>query len=135
MSRIGLSHVSETACTIRFWKIPTGPATRVGTLLNLVQMRAFADRFPSRPSGSQQKRVSVARALAPDPAVLLMHEPFGALDRVPRAALQAELVRMLEEVCITTIMVTRDQEEAMAVLVAFTAVRAEHRRDGLDRDP
>jgi putative spermidine/putrescine transport system ATP-binding protein len=88
---------------------------RVARLLDLVRLRPFADRFPPSLSGGQQQRVAVARALAPDPSALLMDEPFGALDRALRAELQAELVRMQENVGVTTVMVTHDQEEAQAV--------------------
>ncbi|TPE48072.1 ABC transporter ATP-binding protein [Amaricoccus solimangrovi] len=88
---------------------------RVERLLDLVRLRPFAARFPPRLSGGQQQRVAVARALATDPAALLMDEPFGALDRALRSELQAELVRMQEDVGITTVMVTHDQEEAQAV--------------------
>ncbi|MFO1143348.1 MAG: ABC transporter ATP-binding protein [Amaricoccus sp.] len=88
---------------------------RVERLLDLVRLTAFANRFPPSLSGGQQQRVAVARALATDPAALLMDEPFGALDRALRAELQAELVRMQENVGITTVMVTHDQEEAQAV--------------------
>jgi putative spermidine/putrescine transport system ATP-binding protein len=88
---------------------------RVARLLDLVRLTPFANRFPSSLSGGQQQRVAVARALAIDPAALLMDEPFGALDRALRAELQAELVRMQDDVGITTVMVTHDQEEAQAV--------------------
>lgn len=88
---------------------------RVERLLDLVRLRPFANRFPPSLSGGQQQRVAVARALATDPAALLMDEPFGALDRALRSELQAELVRMQENVGITTVMVTHDQEEAQAV--------------------
>ncbi|GGG69374.1 spermidine/putrescine ABC transporter ATPase [Salipiger pallidus] len=88
---------------------------RVERLLELVRLMPFADRFPPSLSGGQQQRVAVARALATDPAALLMDEPFGALDRALRAELQAELVRMQDDVGITTVMVTHDQEEAQAV--------------------
>ena len=88
---------------------------RVERLLDLVRLQPFTNRFPPSLSGGQQQRVAVARALATDPAALLMDEPFGALDRALRAELQAELVRMQEDVGITTVMVTHDQEEAQAV--------------------
>ena len=90
-------------------------AARVERLLDLVRLRPFADRFPPRLSGGQQQRVAVARALATEPAALLMDEPFGALDRALRSELQAELVRMQDDVGITTVIVTHDQEEAQAV--------------------
>lgn len=101
---------------------------RVTRLLELVRLTPFANRFPPSLSGGQQQRVAVARALATDPAALLMDEPFGALDRALRAELQAELVRMQENVGITTVMVTHDQEEAQAVagqLVVMNAGRVE----------
>lgn len=88
---------------------------KVAGLLELVHLSAFADRFPPSLSGGQQQRVAVARALATDPAALLMDEPFGALDRALRSELQTELVRMQDDVGITTVMVTHDQEEAQAV--------------------
>ena len=88
---------------------------QVDRLLDLVRLKPFADRFPPRLSGGPQQRVAVARALAINPAALLMDEPFGALDRALRAELQAELVRMQDDVGITTVMVTHDQEEAQAV--------------------
>lgn len=89
--------------------------SRVARLLDLVHLSPYASRFPPSLSGGQQQRVAVARALATDPAALLMDEPFGALDRALRAELQAELVRMQDDVGITTVMVTHDQEEAQAV--------------------
>jgi putative spermidine/putrescine transport system ATP-binding protein len=89
--------------------------TRVDRLMDLVRLTPFANRFPPSLSGGQQQRVAVARALATDPAALLMDEPFGALDRALRSELQAELVRMQDDVGITTVMVTHDQEEAQAV--------------------
>lgn len=88
---------------------------RVARLMELVRLSPYANRFPPSLSGGQQQRVAVARALATDPAALLMDEPFGALDRALRAELQAELVRMQDDVGITTVMVTHDQEEAQAV--------------------
>lgn len=88
---------------------------RVARLLDLVRLTDFANRFPPSLSGGQQQRVAVARALATDPSALLMDEPFGALDRALRSELQAELVRMQDDVGITTVMVTHDQEEAQAV--------------------
>lgn len=88
---------------------------RVARLLELVRLTAFANRFPPSLSGGQQQRVAVARALATDPSALLMDEPFGALDRALRSELQTELVRMQDDVGITTVMVTHDQEEAQAV--------------------
>ncbi len=91
-------------------------AARVAWLLDLVRLRPFADRFaPSLSGGQQQARGGSPRARPRSPAALLMDEPFGALDQALRAELQAELVRMQEDVGITTVMVTHDQEEAQAV--------------------
>jgi len=88
---------------------------RVGELLRLVQLEAFADRYPAQLSGGQRQRMALARALAPDPQVLLLDEPFGALDARVRAELRDWLRRLHEEVHVTTIFVTHDQAEAMDV--------------------
>jgi putative spermidine/putrescine transport system ATP-binding protein len=88
---------------------------RVTELLSLVRLTGFEQRYPSRLSGGQQQRVALARALACSPAVLLMDEPFGALDLKLREAMQAELRRVQRKLRITTIFVTHDQTEAMAL--------------------
>jgi sulfate/thiosulfate transport system ATP-binding protein len=88
---------------------------RVDELLELVQLQGFADRYPSRLSGGQRQRMALARALAARPRVLLLDEPFGALDARVRAELRDWLRRLHEEVHVTTVFVTHDQEEAMAV--------------------
>ena len=88
---------------------------RVDELLELVQLKGFADRYPSRLSGGQRQRMALARALAAKPRVLLLDEPFGALDARVRAALRDWLRRLHEEVHVTTVFVTHDQEEAMEV--------------------
>lgn len=101
---------------------------RVRQLLALVRLESFADRLPRQLSGGQQQRVAVARALAPRPAVLLLDEPFAALDRALRADMQFEFVRLQRELGITTILVTHDQEEAQAVadsLIVMNAGRVE----------
>jgi sulfate transport system ATP-binding protein len=89
--------------------------TRVAELLALVQLDAFADRYPSQLSGGQRQRMALARALAVEPRVLLLDEPFGALDARVRKELRAWLRRLHEEVHVTTVLVTHDQEEAMEV--------------------
>jgi sulfate transport system ATP-binding protein len=88
---------------------------RVDELLELVQLKGFADRYPSRLSGGQRQRMALARALAAKPRVLLLDEPFGALDARVRAELRDWLRRLHEEVQVTTVFVTHDQEEAMEV--------------------
>ncbi len=88
---------------------------RVDELLKLVQLEAFGHRYPSQLSGGQRQRMALARALAPKPEVLLLDEPFGALDAQVRAELRDWLRRLHEEVHVTTIFVTHDQAEAMDV--------------------
>ena len=80
-----------------------------------MQLQGFADRYPSRLSGGQRQRMALARALAAKPRVLLLDEPFGALDARVRAELRDWLRRLHEEVHVTTVFVTHDQEEAMEV--------------------
>ena len=88
---------------------------RVHELLGLVQLEGLAKRFPAQLSGGQRQRMALARALAVDPEVLLLDEPFGALDARVRKELRAWLRRLHDEVHVTTIIVTHDQEEAMEV--------------------
>ena len=84
-------------------------------LLKLVQLDGLAKRYPSQLSGGQRQRMGLARALAIDPAVLLLDEPFGALDARVRAELRDWLRRLHDETHTTTVIVTHDQEEAMEV--------------------
>lgn len=88
---------------------------RVEELLDLVQLHGLGDRYPSQLSGGQRQRVALARALAVQPQVLLLDEPFGALDAKVRKDLRAWLRRLHDEVHVTTVFVTHDQEEAMEV--------------------
>jgi len=88
-------------------------ARRVEALLELVQLDAFADRYPSQLSGGQRQRVALARALAVEPQVLLLDEPFGALDARVRKDLRRWLRRLHQQMQVTTMFVTHDQEEAL----------------------
>jgi len=88
---------------------------RVDELLGLVQLHGFGDRYPSQLSGGQRQRMALARALAPEPQVLLLDEPFGALDARVRAELREWLRRLHDVVHVTTVFVTHDQEEAMEI--------------------
>jgi sulfate transport system ATP-binding protein len=108
---------------------------RVRELLALVRLDGLADRYPAQLSGGQRQRMALARALAPDPGVLLLDEPFGALDAQVRAELRDWLRRLHEEIHVTTIFVTHDQEEAMDVaaqIVVMNAGRIE--QSGTPRD-
>jgi sulfate transport system ATP-binding protein len=90
-------------------------AARVDELLKLVHLAQFADRLPSQLSGGQRQRMALARALAIEPTVLLLDEPFGALDAKVRKELRADLRRIHDHAGVTTVFVTHDQEEAFAV--------------------
>lgn len=90
-------------------------AEKVHALLKLVQLDWLADRFPSQLSGGQRQRIALARALAVEPKVLLLDEPFGALDAKVRKELRRWLRRLHDEIHVTSIFVTHDQEEALEV--------------------
>jgi spermidine/putrescine ABC transporter ATP-binding subunit len=90
-------------------------ARRVRDALTLVQLPAYGDRYPRQLSGGEQQRIALARALVTAPAVLLLDEPLGALDKKLRDHMKIELKRLQREVGITTIYVTHDQEEALTM--------------------
>ncbi len=94
-----------------------GPAAaqRVARMLEMVQLAAFRERLPRQLSGGQQQRVALARALAVEPSILLLDEPFAALDRNLRLDMQIEVKRLQRQLGLTTILVTHDQDEAMSV--------------------
>src|SRR5436309_8884487 len=97
-------------------KLPrTEIRSRVDELLELVQLRGYADRYPTQLSGGQRQRVALARALAPRPKVLLLDEPFGALDSKVRDELRTWLRKLHDEVHVTSLFVTHDQQEAFEV--------------------
>ena len=100
--------------------------SRVDELLNLVQLQGFGDRYPSQLSGGQRQRMALARALAPEPTVLLLDEPFGALDARVRAELRVWLRRLHDETQTTTVFVTHDQEEAMEVADSIVVMNEGH---------
>ena len=88
---------------------------RTEELLGIVGLAGYAERYPNQLSGGQRQRMALARALAVEPRVLLLDEPFGALDAKVRAELREWLRRLHEEVAVTTLLVTHDQEEAMSI--------------------
>ena len=88
---------------------------KVNELLRLVQLEGMAARYPSQLSGGQRQRIALARALAVEPQVLLLDEPFGALDAQVRAELRRWLRRLHDEIHVTSVFVTHDQEEALEV--------------------
>ncbi len=101
----------------RFGERPSGPeiGDRVRRLLDLVQLGGLGERYPTQLSGGQRQRVALARALAVEPKVLLLDEPFGALDAKVRKELRRWLRRFHDEIHLTTIFVTHDQEEALEI--------------------
>ncbi|MBP1207419.1 putrescine transport system ATP-binding protein [Duganella sp. 1411] len=101
-------------------------AARVEQMLNLVQLSAYGKRKPHQLSGGQQQRVALARSLAKRPQLLLLDEPLGALDKKLRERTQMELVGIIEEVGVTCVMVTHDQDEAMSMATRI-AVMSEGR--------
>ncbi len=102
-------------------KADTG--NRVRDALDLVRLRDFGDRFPNQLSGGQQQRVALARALVIEPAVLLLDEPLGALDKGLRESMQVELRALQRRLGVTTVMVTHDQDEALTMADMVVVMR------------
>lgn len=99
---------------IKKWK-RADTESRVAELLELLELKGLEKRYPHQLSGGQRQRVAIARALAPKPSVLLLDEPFGAVDAKIRQELREWLVRLHHDLNVTTLFVTHDQEEAMEV--------------------
>jgi sulfate transport system ATP-binding protein len=99
---------------------------RVDTLLELVQLTGLGERYPAQLSGGQRQRMALARALAPEPDVLLLDEPFGALDARVRKELREWLLRLHDEMHVTTIFVTHDQEEALELSDSIAVMNKGH---------
>ncbi|MDA8126258.1 MAG: sulfate/molybdate ABC transporter ATP-binding protein [Deltaproteobacteria bacterium] len=97
---------------------------KVEELLRLVQLEGLADRYPAQLSGGQRQRVALARALAVEPQILLLDEPFGALDARVRAELRRWLRHLHDEIRVTSVFVTHDQEEALEVADAVVVMNA-----------
>jgi putrescine transport system ATP-binding protein len=122
-----LSVRDNIAFGLRRDKLPADEvAQRVDAMLRLVQLEKFGARKPHQLSGGQQQRVALARSLAKKPQLLLLDEPLGALDKKLREETQIELVNIIEEVGVTCVMVTHDQEEAMT-MASRIAVMSEGR--------
>lgn len=98
-------------------------AKRVGHALDLVRLSDFGSRFPAQLSGGQQQRVALARALVIEPAVLLLDEPLGALDKGLRENMQVELRALQRRLGVTTVMVTHDQDEALTMADRIVVMR------------
>ena len=124
-----MSVFDNIAFGLKIRKVPKAEIeTRVGELLRLFGLEGLGRRLPHQLSGGQRQRVAIARALAPKPSVLLLDEPFGAVDAKIRQELREWLVRLHRELHVTTLFVTHDQEEAMEVsdrIVIFSRGRLE----------
>jgi sulfate transport system ATP-binding protein len=117
----------NVAFGLRIRKRPKAEVNRrVDELLGLVQLSQFGKRYPSELSGGQRQRMALARALAVEPSVLLLDEPFGALDANVREELRAWLRRLHTEMPVTTLFVTHDQEEAMEIADQIVVISHGH---------
>ena len=98
-------------------------ATRVADALRLMQLPEYGDRMPAQLSGGQQQRIALARALVVEPALLLLDEPLGALDKALRQSMQVELRALQRRLGVTTVMVTHDQDEALTMADRIVIMR------------
>jgi ABC-type Fe3+/spermidine/putrescine transport system ATPase subunit len=98
-------------------------AERVASALQLVQLPEYSNRMPSQLSGGQQQRIALARALVVEPALLLLDEPLGALDKALRQSMQVELRALQQRLGVTTVMVTHDQDEALTMADRIVIMR------------
>jgi sulfate transport system ATP-binding protein len=118
-----MSVFENVAFGLRIRKRPKDEVRRrVAELLDVVGLTGYQERYPAQLSGGQRQRMALARALAVEPRVLLLDEPFGALDAKVRAELRAWLRRLHDEVHVTTVLVTHDQEEALDVADAIAVM-------------
>lgn len=104
----------------------TAVKKKVAHCLEVVQLPHIADRFPRQLSGGQQQRVALARVIATEPSILLLDEPFGALDKNLRLDMQIEIKRLQRQLGLTAIMVTHDQEEAMSIADRIAVMKQGH---------
>ena len=137
--RRGIGYVIQSGGLFPHWRVRANIATvprllrwdeariaaRVSEVAEIAAIdSALLDRFPHQLSGGQQQRIGVARALAADPDIILMDEPFGALDPVTRAALQRELARLHRQTGKTIVLVTHDMDEALALGTMIVVMQA-----------
>ena len=112
-----LNVAENVAFGLRMRRVPRGErGAAVKEALDLVKLGALADRYPRQLSGGQQQRVALARAIVVKPAVLLLDEPLGALDKMLREEMQVELRDLQQRLGITAVFVTHDQEEALTLV-------------------
>jgi spermidine/putrescine ABC transporter ATP-binding subunit len=119
-----LNVTENVAFGLKMLRVPQAERTeQVRNALALVKLQGFADRYPKQLSGGQQQRVAIARAIVMKPAVLLLDEPLGALDKNLREEMQSELRSLQRQLGITTLFVTHDQEEALTMSDRIAVMR------------
>jgi spermidine/putrescine ABC transporter ATP-binding subunit len=111
-----MTAAENVAFGLKMRRVPaTDKAERVRRMLDVVRLDQLGDRYPAQLSGGQQQRVALARALVIEPSILILDEPFAALDRKLREAMQVELRQLTRDLGITSLFVTHDQEEALTL--------------------